>query len=331
VVAFDTNTWHELHRTVLPSQRVMSPLLSARGLLLYIFAPSRATDPSELRSLDPLTGEFRTLYSTAKGFAPTIALSSDGSMVAFSETDLQDISAPTDVRVLDVESGTARTVHTFTSADPAGFTGRPVPAAWRSDERGFFVAGSTGTDTPGTWATVMLDGTVVQHLRSFVDPAPDGEHGAVANPGTAACADIQLSQHLALVHFDGGDIVNSINDPTGGIRPRGWSPAGDEFLYQQFNVPDVGALCERMQPEPLGRAFLLSVHGGPPAPVDNVIALRQRWYGDRIIDFECGGETAFNPYGDCVFMAATGHMFLNGREVTSGEVMRAIGFIEPRP
>jgi len=332
VVAFDAGTWQELHRTVLPSARVMSLQLSAQGLLFYIFSAERAADPDELRSLDPVTGDARTFYTTTTGFGSSIALSPDGSAVAFSEADKWNYPAPADLRVLDVSSAAVRTIVTFTAQNPAGFVGTPVPIVWRDDGHGFVVLGASGTDAGG-YATVMLDGTVVVHReRDAMSVAPSGRAAATGGYADTACALAAAgrTQPLALWDLDANRIVNSIEDPALGIRQVTWSPAGDALLYRQLSPEEARASCARTGPEPLGKTFLLSVDGGQPVPVDDVAALRRQWYGDRIIDFECGGETAFNPYGDCVFEAATGRMFLSGREVVSGEVMRAIGFIEPR-
>jgi hypothetical protein len=331
VAAFDAGTWHELHRTVLPSQRVMSPRLSAPGLLIYIFNPERAADPTELRSLDPVTGDIRTLYKSARGFEYSIAVSPDGSMVAFSEVDQQDDRSPADVRVLDIASGAARTIVTFTSQNPAGFVGRPTPETWRDDQRGFVVVGDAGTDAGG-FATVMLDGTVVIHReRDAMYVALDGRAAATGGYGDQACAlaAVGRTQQLQLWDFDANRVVNSIEDPGRGIRQLTWSPTGDELLYRQLSPLEAQTDCDRTGPEPIGRAFLLSVQGGPPVPVDDIAALRRQWYGDRIIDFECGDETAFNPFGEC--WAIGGRMFLNGREVVSGEGLRVLGFIERSP
>ena len=331
VVAFDTKTWQEVHRTVLPAPRVESPQLTARGSLIYVLLPERASDPAEIQSLNPLTGDIRTLYASSRLVAYPIALSKDGTMLAFAETAAGVAAAPSDVRVLDVVSGQARTIRTFTGQDPPGFTGQPVPMAWRDDNRGFVVAGAN-PGPPGTWATVLLDGAVSQYGLDSMYVAPGSRIAATGGFGDLACTAVDLPQRLALIDLDANKVVNSVEDPHRGIRQRTWSPAGDELLYQQLSPEEVRADCNRTgsMPEPLGKAFLLAVAGGPPTAVDDVAALRRQWYGDRIIDFECGGETAFNPYGDCVSDAGTGHMFLNGEEVTSGEVLRAIGFIEPR-
>ena len=332
VVAFDERTWRELHRTVLPSARVMSLQLGSQDLLFYIFSAGRAAEPDELRSLDPVTGDTRTLYTTTTGFGPSIALSPDGSTLAFSEADKWNYPTPTDVRVLDVSSAAVRTVATFTPQSPAGFFGTPVPVVWRDDGRGFVVLGASGTDAGG-YATVMLDGTVVVHReRDAMYVAPSGRAAATGGYGDSACAlaAVGRTQPLALWDLDANRITNGIEDPALGIRQVTWSPAGDALLYRQLSPEESQASCARTGPEPLGKTFLLSVHGGQPVPVDDVATLRRQWSGDRIIDFECGAETVFNPYGYCVFDAATGRMFLNGREVASGEVMRAIGFIDPR-
>lgn len=328
IVAFDAGAWREVHRTVLPSQRVMSPRLSARGMLIYIFNAERAADPQELRSLDPVTGDIRTLYSTARGFEYSIAVSPDGSMVAFSETDRSNYPAPADVRVLDTASAAVRTVVTFTPQNPAGFVGTPVPVMWRDDGRGFVVLGDSGTDAGG-FATVMLDGSVVVHReRDAMYVAPNGRAAAAGGYGDLACALAAAgrTQLLQLWDFDTNRVVNSIDDPALGIRQVTWSPTGDKLLYRQFSAQEAKTDCDRTGPESMGRAFLLSIHGGPPAPVDDVAALRRQWYGDRIIDFECGDEMAFDLYGDCP--TDRGRMFLNGREVASGEVLNALGFIE---
>jgi len=83
VVAFDTKTWQEVHRTVLPAPRVESPQLTARGSLIYVLLPERASDPAEIQSLNPLTGDIRTLYASSRLVAYPIALSKDGTMLAF--------------------------------------------------------------------------------------------------------------------------------------------------------------------------------------------------------------------------------------------------------
>lgn len=325
IVAFDAGAWREAHRTVLPSQRVNAPALTSRGEIVYVLRPETG-DGFELRDLNPVTGSDRVLYSSTKQSEWSVAVSPDGAAVAFTEVHgAPPLNSPADLRVMDIDTRAVRTLATFT--DPLGetFRGVPTPRVWRDDGQAILVSGDTSSEAPGSWATVMLDGAMKQHGRHAGYPSPNGHAMAIEDSPDVICPS-DIPQHLQLLDLDTGRVVAEVTDTQRALRGWRWSPDSNEILYSQLDDAQVRAACDGAYVTEGNRAFLLSVHGGPPTPAGDVAALRRRWYGDRIVDFQCGDQVAFDPYGECGTMA--GRMFLNGGEVVRGEVLRVLGFIE---
>src|SRR5205823_15118339 len=129
------------------------------------------------------------------------------------------------VPILDVGDGSARTLATF--HDPIGgtFRGRPVPRVWRDDGRGFLISGDTSSGAPGSWATIMLDGTVINHIRDFAWPSPNGRYLVSEDIGIDCVT--HEPQRLRIFSADVNAVVPEVDDPTLGMLMDDWSPDGE--------------------------------------------------------------------------------------------------------
>ena len=327
LVAYDTGANREVRRAALPAE-ARAKTLTKSGTLIYVAALSGSF---EIRAIDPLTGDERRLYRAPDVTEWSIAVSPDGNQVAFAEIAAPGnaVSPPdTAVRILDVRDGSTRTVATFQDPISGAFRGRPVPRVWRDDGRGFVVSGDTSSGAPGGSATIMTDGTVINHLQGFGWPSPNGRYLALQDLDDTGCV-IGDVQRLRIFSLDGASVVAEVDDPARGIVMDDWSPDGQALSYRRY-APKPGTATNDCIPDydPASvRRFTLNVAGGDPVAVTDFNALQRAWYGDRVVELRCGDGSAPDSFGKCADPLPRS-ILLNGVFVAKADVSGILGFID---
>jgi hypothetical protein len=322
VVAYDVGAGREILQSTIP--QVIVPILNrASGEVLYL---GQSKDRPAVRAVNIMTGAERIVYQSQRPLEFRVALSPDGASLAVSEVESEtDVTSHTHVRVVDLADGSARTVATFGNPLAEAFRGRPVPFVWRDDGRGFVVAGDTSSGAPGTWGTVMLDGTVRTHFRDFAYPSPSGRMVALDDVGEM-CVTPGV-QRLRLFDLDANAEVARVEDPGRGIFKREWSPEGDALLYDQLS-PTPGTENDPCRPTyetASRRSFLLRASGGPPELVGDVDTLLARWHPEARINLTCV-YPATDLFDTC-FGPDKRNLSINGTPVDVGENIRIVGFL----
>lgn len=180
----------------------------------------------------------------------------------------------------------------------SGYRGQASLVVWRDDGRGFVVAGQTQSEAPGGLATIMLDGSV--RTERDADYASLSPNGRFLGAGKLEVCDFSsaFQQHdLEIRELGTGRTIYSLQDPVLNMRPREWSPDGSELLYETFaTLPKgAGSPCQ-VQDDASTRWYVVGTDGSPPRPVAGVMAARRAWYGAHLIEFQCDGTPAPDPY-----------------------------------
>jgi hypothetical protein len=271
VHAYDIAAGREIMRATIAQASLVPVFNRTSGDVFY---SGQFKDRQEIHAVNALTGVDRLVYRPDRPMKSTFAISPDGASMAVSELESEEQTSHTYVMVVSIADGSARTLATFGSQFSDDFRGRPMPRVWRDDGKGILVSGDTSSGRPGTWATVMLDGTVRVHLTDGAFPSPNGRFLELDDTGENCVA--VGTQRVRLIDLDTNTEVARTEDPGRGIRNQGWSPNGDALLYGQFTpIPGTeNDPCRPMYDASSGRSFLLRTSGGPPEPVADVAALR---------------------------------------------------------
>lgn len=324
VVAYDVGGGRVTNRSTIP-QTIVPILNPATGEMLYL---GQFKDGAEVHGVNVVTGAERVVYRPERPLEFRVALSHDGAMLAVSEVESEaDRTSPTSVKIVNLADGSARTVATFGDQFSDDFRRRPVPVVWRDDDKGFLVSGDTSSGAPGSWATVLLDGTVRVHFRDFAYPSPNGRLGALDDVGEN-CVSLG-TQRLRIIDFDTNAEVARVDDPGRGIINKEWAPDSSALLYEQFQaVPGTESDPCRPTYEPSsGRWLLLRPGGNAPQPVADVAELRARWRLQARVDLTCVNGPA-DVFETCPGLDERA-LIVNGTEIDRGDTLRILGFIHP--
>src|SRR5437762_5054762 len=105
---------------------------------------------------------------------------------------------------------------------------------------GVLVQGYTYSEAPGSWATVMLDGTVRHHdALTFATPSPNGRWVATqeAAAGTTCFFYDVLFRNVRLIDLDTGAILNAAQDPIRAFYPtHEFSPDGETAIVAASDI-----------------------------------------------------------------------------------------------
>ena len=322
--AYDIASGREIIRATIPQGSLVAVFNRPSGEVFYV---GRFKDGQEIHAVNALTGVDRLVYRPLRPMESPFAISPDGASMAVSELESEERTSQTYVMVVSIADGSVRTLATFGSQFSDDFRGRPTPMVWRDDGRGILVAGDTSSGRPGTWASVMLDGTIRVHLTDGAFPSPNGRFLELDDTGENCVA--VGTQRVRLINLDTNMEVARTEDPGRGIINQGWSPSGDALLYGQFMViPGTeNDPCRPTYDASSGRSFLLRTSGGPPEPVADVAALRAQWQPEARIELTCVNGPA-NAFGSCPGVDKR-QLTVNNVLVGVAEGIRVLGFIPP--
>jgi len=281
------------------------------------------SDPRELRR------------APAGGSIIGIGASRDGTKIALAEQtdplcdpECRPYADITSVVFLDVVSGQELPVVPQSAPGFADFRGQAWVLTWRDDGEGVVVHGATYSEQPGGTATVLLDGSVRTHdLRGYVFLAPNGRYAA--HGFDLPCMNV-IGHGVSLRDLDAEVDLASVQDDGLVFGPAEWSPDSTQYLYSAYAArPSTsGGLCPESAEGPL-QWHLLHVDGSPPSPVPDPQALRDRWYGDRRVEFRCDGRPVL--YANCFDeqgIAQPVDIYIADTKVDSGLDVRIIGYIQ---
>lgn len=326
VHAYDVAAGREIMRTTIAQSSIVPVFNRTSGDVFY---SGQFKDGQEIHAVNALTGVDRLVYRPDRPMESPFAISPDGASIAVSELESEEQTSHTYVMVVSIADGSARTLATFGGGSSEGFRGRPTPMVWRDDGTGVVVAGDTSSGAPGTWGTVMLDGTIRVHLTDGAFPSPNGRFLELDDTGENCVA--PGTQRVRLIDLDTNMEVARAEDPGRGIINQGWSPSGDALLYGQF-TPIPGTESDPCRPTydaSSGRSFLLRTGGGPPEPVAHVAALRMQWQPEARIELTCVNGPA-DAFDSCPG-ADKRQLSVNGAIVDTLENTRIVGFIDHSP
>ena len=323
VHAYDVAVGREILRATIAQSSIVPVFNRASGDVFY---SGQFKDGQEIHAVSALTGVDRLVYRPDRPMESPFVISPDGGSMAVSELESEEQTSHTYVMVVSIADGSTRTLATFGSQFSDDFRGRPAPMVWRDDGRGILVAGDTSSGASGTWATVMLDGTVRVHLTDGAFPSPNGRFLELDDTGENCVA--VGAQRVRLVDLDTNMEVARTEDSGRGIRNQGWSPNEDALLYSQFTpIPGTeNDPCRPTYDASSGRSFLLRTSGGPPEPVADVAALRAQWQPEARIELTCVNGPA-NAFDSCPGVDRR-QLSVNGAVVGVAESIRIVGFID---
>ena len=321
IVVFDAGTRRDVRRVALPDGAPSVVFTSGRKVAYLVESNSDV----EAHTIDPLSGADDVVSRFPQpGDGARLLLSPDVRYAAFAATDGATQPSRTAVGVVDLQSATTRVLATFVAEE---FRGLPTPVRWRDDNLGFVVYGDMLVGPhAGTLATVMLDGRVVAHGDIPASRlSPNGRAVMHDDVNTVGCV-FADPQRLRIhdLHID--QDVAVAEDPGRGLVFNEWSPSGDDLLYTRYDT--MPARAEDCLPEfdrASGRSYVLSMRGGAPVPVPDIVALRRRWYGGVPLEYACEGGAPLNVWGQCV--RGVRIVLLNGVPVGSEDQVHLLGII----
>ena len=175
----------------------------------------------------------------------------------------------------------------------------------------------------------MLDGSV--HVFKALVPllSPTGRAAALIDDGlfSESCDAVAENHRIRIRDLD-SETESAVVTSDRSLAPVEWSPSGDQLLYTSYSTrasKDQGCTSER---DPASaQSFLLPLRGGEAIAVPNVHALRQEWYGLRLVEFRCVDGSETNLFGQC----ADGKLalFVGGHLIATDGRPVVLGFVDP--
>ena len=219
-----------------------------------------------------------------------------------------------------------------------GYNSRFKWLTWRDDGTGVVVSGETGSERPGGWATVYLDGRVVRFDQlGYPSVAPNGQLAADGE-NIAGCMSIGTD---VLGIFELGSVMpdTSLTAPEGSVVTAwAWSPDSTQLLVAQSPLAesDDSQLCPDFRQQTYR---LLDIASGDSQPVDDLDALYRSWYaGGPLLSMDCSdGAMAYALYNrlgpryvTCNDLPDPPHqLLLNGQPIADGNQFQILGIIQP--
>jgi hypothetical protein len=280
-----------------------------------------------IHAVDPWTGANTVLTNVPNLGQSSLALSPDGTAVAFVETSGD--GARSLVRTLQLNSATLRTI--------AEFPRRPGSAnepflnvrAWNEGGRLLLNGGSLdGGD--GWWTTLSLDGQVTRLSPLLARSSPSGRYLVLDGTNQSGCFP-RAPQLVQLFDVVSNSVVAEIADPDLSTVAFDWSPDGNAALLRKLRVvaPNTNDCAPEYDPVS-GDYSLLTANGVVTVP--DLAALRRLWYGDRLVEFRCSldGDAA-GPWSpeECRDRGQV-ILTLNEAEIDTNDELHVVGFVEPR-
>lgn len=242
-----------------------------------------------------------------------VGASPDGALLAITEQTRELFDAPanpsatalpysaiTNIAVIDLRSGAE--VLALPASDPgfAGYNGQPARVIWRDDGRGFIVEGYCYCDGGASFATILLDKTIVVHDGSWSGTlvAPNARF-SIVDTGSLVCGlgGIPVRHSMPLRDLDTNGIVITVQDDVQNVEPVEWSPDGSQLLYRSYTVSSDPSRPECLIEDPgSSRYHVLPTDGSPPFDIASVAEARKRWSGDQAIEYRCRTEVVVQPY-----------------------------------
>ncbi len=338
IVAYYAGARREYRRLTLPPDAVTPVFRSAVGDVLYV---SGADGAKQLHAWSPVTGGDNTLPvpKTSPLFGPDasgLTVSPDGRSAAFTIIRPHDSTvlpgSPTttaDVALVNLTTGAERVLFHSDDVEHSALHGYPYILVWRDDGQALLVEGARG-GPPGTWATLLLDGTLIPSITGYAVAAPSGRALYTDDFNEVGCI-LQRSQRLRIWDAATGAVTAEVDDPGRGIVARAWSPSGDALLYEQFRTttPPNNDGCVAAYDASSGAWYLLGVSGGPPQPAGDVAALRRSWDHGLTITYGCPTNDPPRVFDDCSREPTA--ISVDGRSVASGSSVTLLGIADLPP
>lgn len=318
LAVYDVGTHRELHRSTLPDDASVTFSRSDAGAVVA----TASGGMTEVRRINLIDASSRHLATVASDL-PDATVSPGGTMLAYSR-HAPGMQGARDIVARKLGGGDERVLAWLPDISEA-FRGPAHVFGWRDDQRGVLIGGAPGGPA-GTWADVMLDGSIAGPLQDYGWPAPSGR-AVVTDDGTDTGCISSPVQRLRIWDFDAGSYTAEVDDPGAGIVVDQWSPDGGALLYMQYQTKRPAGACLPDYDASTGRAFLLSVRGGAPTPVADVAALRRTWNHGHDLTHSCADGSAPSVWDTCgqvdTVLAVDGH-----RVDGPGSGIRVLGWID---
>jgi hypothetical protein len=178
----------------------------------------------------------------------------------------------------------------------------------------------------------MLDETiVVSPVRGYFGyVSPNGRY-IYADDWAVCDLNLAVERHeLRIVDLVTNEVLAETVEPVRNIAPlQEWSPDGDELVYRTAELqpnPDEQNPC-LVEDMKTATWHILRAGGDAPIDVAGVIEARRAWYGNRLIEFACGGVPT--EYSECVVGGSSGpaSVFNQGRLITNAAGFETIGYL----
>jgi DNA-binding CsgD family transcriptional regulator len=209
---------------------------------------------------------------------------------------------------------------------------------WRNDGTGVVVAGATGSERPGGWATLYLDGRVVRFDNlGYAAIAPDGRVAAEGQAITG-CMSIGMGT-LSIFDLSSLTPVVSVSATDDSVLTAwAWSPDSAELIVAESPLVEseyADGLCPDFRQR---RYRLLDIASGGDQPLDDLDVVYRKWYaGDPLLSMDCNdGTRAYATYVrlGARYVMCDGDLephalLLNGRSIAKGAQFQVLGIIQP--
>jgi dipeptidyl aminopeptidase/acylaminoacyl peptidase len=251
-----------------------------------------------------------------------VAISPDGTKVAFGTTDGNSFRTDESIQLLDINAGEVTELARFEYAPGTlDIIGRPEPVVWRADGSGIVFRYYSGHGPAALLGTLSTSGNLISHgvFASLI--SPDGRYAVNDDVNTVGCIP-DSPQRLRLIDLlTGGDTV-VVEDPARGIRDERWSPNGDELMYDTYDTVDLGpGACLPGLAQASRKTYLVSPSDPVPAEVD-ATTVRKRWYAGHDVSVTCA--TSPEEWGGCAGQVA---LTIDGSPVATSREIRIIGVV----
>jgi len=224
-----------------------------------------------------------------------------------------------------------------TQPEFAGFDGSFGPLQWLPDGSGVFMWGATQSERPGSYATVLLDGTVTRHdLKGAAYVSHDSSRAA-EGIGSLGCL-FYSGHEVTIRDLRTGVVLAGVQTDTRALTGVGWSPDDREFLFES-RPWSADLTCEGDRwwtAEP--QLFVFNADTGALQSAGSQESVYRRWYGGDAVFLDCNGTLVppgRHPFGNPVSVSCrgagqspTGVLQVGAHVVDSGTRFHIIGMIE---